>query len=89
MTDTKIASVRFVHPAAVAGQGMVDRLDVSIDPDTKQSRLPGCIMTLIEEGRWLRISTVAGESLVPSSNIASVRVLYEDRIAAAKAKSTK
>jgi hypothetical protein len=81
--DRKLVYVRFLHPAAIKGLGMVDHLDCRSDPETKAPITPGVSMTWLGTERLLRVSTPAGESIVFEPNLASAEPVYEDRASAA------
>jgi hypothetical protein len=82
--DIKLSKARFALPVDVAGAGMVDKLDLTVDAETGKARFEGA-MTLLAGGLWVRISTAAGATMVPSSNVTSARVLLVDRLEASKA----
>lgn len=78
-TDLKILSVRFVRPTELKGLGMVDLLNLDIDPETKQPFKPGVSATWVALARAIRVTTSKGETWVPEGNICSFQPLYEQR----------
>lgn len=85
MPDLNVKSIRFKTPVQVVGEGMVDRLDFSVDPDTGKPKTPGASATFLVDSRMVRIVT-AGETWVPVENVSSFHVQYPDRVGAKKPK---
>lgn len=62
--DRKFWKVRFPHPVWVDGLGMVEQIDTTVDPETKQPRLTGVSITWLAADRLLKVVTAAGETLI-------------------------
>lgn len=75
MPDRKISLVRFRGPVWVDGLGMLDKLDITTDPDTNKPRTDGVSITWLADEQLLRISTKAGETLIHAE--CSMKPLFE------------